>query len=715
MSRLRRSCGAARTAWLALGALAAAAPVLRAQTADQAGVPVTVQVTASPARVTMSWPQDPTATSWLVRRRDAFSTNWTSGTLLPGNATGYVDNSVLLGVRYEYWIGRTGSPDGRQFVTCGIDAVAFEGRGKLVLLVDATQATALGARLDRLVQDLVGDGWQVLRHDVAPTASVTSVKALIIADSAASPGQIKSVFLLGRVPVPYSGLFAPDGHVPIHYGAWPADVYYGDLQGPWTDTTANDTSALRPENHNVPGDGKFDQWILPSDVEFAVGRVDFANMPSFGSETTLLQNYLDKDHDYRHRVFAVDQRAVIDDNFGWLGSEVFAASGWRNGWALVGPANTFAGDYFPTLNTTSGGGCAWSYGCGSGTYGGAAGVGTTADFVTSTNRNVFTMLFGSAFGDWDYPDCFLRAPLCTGWTLTSVWAGRPHWAFHPMAMGETIGACTRLTQNETYWGGNESREVHIALMGDPTLREHVATPATGVAVTDQWPQALITWQPSPDADGGYHVYRAASPLGPFTRLTLFPTANTSFVDQAALAGSATYMVRAWHRQVTPTGSYWNPSQGAFASTFLPQQPAANTTYGSGCYAPTPLQIAASPAPVSTATNGTTVGYTISNIPEYAPGSGARLGLTVFSFAGDLAGTSLAALGLPGCLLHVGGLDYTVGWVAGGAAQTTPLGIPPALPPGTTLYAIGIALVAPNTLNAFGAVTSNGVKSFVNAY
>ena len=54
-------------------------------------------------------------------------------------------------------------------------------------------------------------------------------------------------------------------------------------------------------------------------------------MPSFAAgETALLQQYLDKDHDYRHKAFAVDQRAVVDDNFGWFGGEAFAASGWRN-------------------------------------------------------------------------------------------------------------------------------------------------------------------------------------------------------------------------------------------------------------------------------------------------------------------------------------------------------------------------------------------------
>jgi len=45
-----------------------------------------------------------------------------------------------------------------------------EARGKVVLLVDNTLATNLVMELARLQQDLVGDGWTVLRHDVARMA-----------------------------------------------------------------------------------------------------------------------------------------------------------------------------------------------------------------------------------------------------------------------------------------------------------------------------------------------------------------------------------------------------------------------------------------------------------------------------------------------------------------------------------------------------------------
>jgi len=52
----------------------------------------------------------------------------------------------------------------------------------------------------------------------------------------------------------------------------------------------------------------------------------------------------------------------------------------------------------------------------------------------------------------------LRAQLgTTNYTLTSVWASRPNWMFHHMALGETIGFSTRVTQNNSgLYDGNVS-------------------------------------------------------------------------------------------------------------------------------------------------------------------------------------------------------------------------------------------------------------------
>jgi len=56
------------------------------------------------------------------------------------------------------------------------------------------------------------------------------VKSIIINEYIADPANVKAVFLLGQIPLPYSGYLNPDGHSD-HKGAWPADAYYADMDG----------------------------------------------------------------------------------------------------------------------------------------------------------------------------------------------------------------------------------------------------------------------------------------------------------------------------------------------------------------------------------------------------------------------------------------------------------------------------------------------------
>jgi hypothetical protein len=288
-----------------------------------------------------------------------------------------------------------------------------------------------------------------------------------------------------------------------------------------------------------------------------------ANLPAFGlSETELLRRYLDKDHHFRHGLIAAQGRGLIDDGLGLSTSEPLAANGWRNFAAFFGASNSISGDWLTTLASQS---YLWGYGCGAGTYSSCSGVATTAQLATSDPRVVFTMLFGSWFGDWDSPDNLLRAALgTTNYTLTSAWVGRPSWFYHHMGLGETIGFSTRLTQNNEslYPGIGITRFVHIALMGDPTLRMHIVAPPTNlVAVANGGGGADLSWSVSPGTVLGYHVYRATNAAGPYTRLNATLITGTNYTDSSSRATN--YMVRAVKLEVSGSGSYYNASQGIF--------------------------------------------------------------------------------------------------------------------------------------------------------
>jgi len=561
---------------------------VQAQTASDYAVQVSAVAQTNPASIALSWPADLNATDYTLCRKSRDATSWGAGVPLPGTATNYLDANVSVGGAYEYLVSKnTSSGYGEGCVYAGIAVPFVETRGKVVLVVDNTFSMTLSNELVRLQQDLVGDGWTVLRHDVARMAvdpantsssvwasrsnEVANVKALIKADYYGDPTTVKAVFLLGHVPVPYSGGLAPDEHSD-HSGAWPADGYYGDMNGSWTDSTLTYTLASDARNWNVPGDGKLDQSFFPSSLELQVGRVDFANLPVFPqSEAELLRQYLNKDHNFRHMLVTAGRRGLIDDQFGLSTGEPLAANGWRNFAPFFGATNSFASsEWFGVLSTNS---YLWGYGCGAGTYTSCGGIGSTTDFANHDPRVVFTMFFGSYFGDWDSQNNFMRAALATPtYTLTCAWVGRPNWPFHHMGLGEAIGFSTRLAQNNNgvlYWSGSFSQGVHVALLGDPTLRMHMVAPVSGLAAIRNGNDAILSWNTSPDSVLGYHVYGATSAAGPFTRLNGSLLTGTNYTDTPA-RGSV-YMVRAVKLEVSGSGSYYNASQGVF------QAPGPSTT------------------------------------------------------------------------------------------------------------------------------------------
>ena len=409
------------------------------------------------------------------------------------------------------------SPPRFGHILAGIRYEAPEAWGGVLLLVDEPVADSLAAELARLELDLVCDGYHVCRHDVPDDTPVPTVKDLIVTECQSDPA-ITTLFLVGNIAVPYSGDI--HGAHANHHGAWPADLYYGELNGTWTDSIVNNTSATRPENHNIPGDGKFDQTYLPSAVDLQVGRVDLSRMPAFAeSEVGLLRRYLDKDHAYRTGEFTVPRRGRIDDNVGEAWGAAYACNGWRNYTAMFGSPAVRAGNWLPGLETNP---YLFAYGCGPGSYSSCGGVVTTADFATRTIYAVFTMLMGSYFGDWDIYDNLMRAALgSAGYPLTCCWAGRPSWHLHHMALGYPIGYSTRLTQNNhtLYTIAYGGMQIHTALMGDPTLRLHPFKPPRDLHA-ENLPEGgvLLSWSAPEDTVMGYNVYRAESIAGGFARL-----------------------------------------------------------------------------------------------------------------------------------------------------------------------------------------------------
>jgi len=556
-------------------------------------VQVSAQAQAAPPKIVLSWPVAPsegvTYKSHTIYRKDPADNDWGKPiAVLPGTAEMFADSAVRTGVAYEYQVIRDVQPPdsfrGYGYVCAGIQVPAIEARGKIILLVESKLTEKLKTEIIQLQQDLVGDGWQVLRRDVDAGLKDYQIKSIIANDYHADPAHVQAAFLLGHIAVPYSGNIDPDGH-DYHQGAWPADMYYGDLTGTWTDTTVdNHLAKLKsPRNYNVPGDGKWDQDHLPNDgqVVIQVGRVDLSNLPAFAAvdpkldEIDLLARYLDKDHRYRHNLPPFDTvrpRALIPVSFNGHPRPYFLALSAVSD-ALLGHDAFDVRDWpkeAATDNTYL-----WGFGYAVGGYTSVAGVTDTKQLANGHANVVFAMLMGSLSGDWDTPDNVVRAMLASQPMCLAVgWGGQ--WYFQHMAMGQTIGYAVRLTQNNrgfypnpwaTPYSDNLQAMVHIALQGDPTLRLMPVSAATGLTAVAAGGAVKLTLTPptAPPQDiRGYYIYRAANADGPFVRISPDLVKELAFTDATPPAGSNVYMVRALKLQTTGGGTFFNLSQGVFA-------------------------------------------------------------------------------------------------------------------------------------------------------
>lgn len=537
----------------------------KAQVASDYAVLVSSIVTEIPPTVELIWPVYATATEYKIYKKEKSDPSWgTAVATLSGTAINYTDTDIIIDSAYEYKVERTASSGiiATGYILCGIKMEVVDYRGTCLLVIDTTITMDMSEEIYQMKKDISGDGWSVEELHLARDMQPIAVREMIIARAEANE-DITALYLFGRVPVLYSGNIYPDGH-PEHQGAWPADAIYADVDVDYTDVTVDNIVAFRPENQNVPGDGKYDQSLLKSKVEMQIGRVDLFNMPTFVvDEATLLKRYLNSEHNFKHGIYTFNHRGLIDDNFGAFGGEAFASSGWRNFGPMFTANEIYEADYFTTLYNDS---YLWSYGCGGGWYQGASGVGSTTEFAADTVKSAFTMLFGSYFGDWDAVDNFLRAPLASGMTLTNCWAGRPHWQFHQMALGENIGYSVRVTQNNTntYEANIFPHYVHMGFMGDPTLRMHNFKPVAEVTVSQPDNTTIayeINFEPSPDIDVlGYHVYRSSTEFGKYDRITTM-LINEPYLDETPLPGNNFYMVKAVKLETTPSGSYYNTSIG----------------------------------------------------------------------------------------------------------------------------------------------------------
>ena len=546
--------------------------VLQAQVAKTQVVQINVETGAD--HLELKWPLETGHTgNYLVYRRTALGEDWGDPiATLQGSESGYIDRDVKAGTGYEYFVIKSQgtSAIAYGYVYSGIKTILNPIRGGLIMLIDSSYIDTLKDELEQYESDVTSEGYTVYRLYAGRNERAMKVKKRIVQLYEDQDGDISTLFIIGHVPVPYAGDFTgnaippPDGHVEgsgNHTGAWPADVFYGDMDGQWFDVSVNNTSGQSDRNHNTPGDGKLDETKLPSDAELQVGRVDMTDIPAYTmfNDIELTRNYLVRNHKWRTDQWRAVERGIIDNNFNGLN---LASTGYHNLSAMF-PIDSVH-DNIDLITSARKQSYMWTYGCGAGSYKSCNGIGVTADWV-DTPHTVFTILAGSYFGDWDTRGNFLRAPLGSE-ALASAWGGIPKWYLHHMALGESIGYGTRITQNnvDEYFNGAfnfSHNSIHIALMGDPTLRMRNLPALSKVTAKSSNKVVDISWNGATGDFEGYLVYRIDT-SGDYELLTPAPIKDTSFTDdQNFYSGTYTYAVHTSRLEVTPSGSYYNIGGG----------------------------------------------------------------------------------------------------------------------------------------------------------
>ncbi len=525
------------------------------------------------------------ASSFGIYKKEVGEVNWGSAIVnLPGSIFEYNDSKVESGKVYEYQIIKyiNSRVINIGYLCVSINKPLDDFRNNILIVIDSVTHRKLSIiEIKTFMEDYIADGYVPKLLIIPINITVLDLKILISNWYKLDKTNNKMCLLIGEIAIPYSGLQKtpgadsnPDGHFE-HGGAWPTDSYYADINGKWTDDKELYSGILPISNHNYINDNKFDQHVIPSDLEVQIGRVDMRNLPSQPfDEFVLIKNYLHKLHLYKTGVIKARNKAFISDNFGWMNGEMPMRSGWNNASAIVGKFNINQfGNYFDSIKSNS---YLFSHVMGGGTYTSCSSVGTSSQFSDSL-LSVFNVFFGSYFVDWNNNDNFLRSCLASkGFMLTACWSGRPHWYFHHFAVGYPIGYSTLLAQNNTtdlthksgycgyYFDNFLDRRISISLFGDPALRiKYCAKPKELISSSiNNNTEVLLEWKESIEPDLiGYHVYSSNKFDNKYTRLTDSIVSGLSFIDKNPYKGDNYYLIKAIKLEQTNTGNYFNSSLG----------------------------------------------------------------------------------------------------------------------------------------------------------
>lgn len=478
---------------------------------------------------------------------------------------------------YTFSKGQISSGDPRTVVFSGIELNHDEQKGGVLVLMDSNLHPLISTTYEEYQQTLIADGWKVYLLLVSPEEKDIEVKNKIRQVYAQDP-DLRSLFIIGDVARPLSGVVsAPDGHG-YHTGAWIADGFYADMDYEWTDHYAVDTLNTYPIHENRIGDGRYDHTTLPSDAELEVGRLYFEHLPIFEEQPyELYQRYLEKNIRFRK-----SQMNFNNDYFLHWNNAAYPDRMHRNMFLLSENAHkskriTQTANTQPDIDL---GIDSYLYGSinGFGAPGGQSINGriTSANFKNDSMQVAFLSLAASNIGNWTYASQLMNATLASkSPTLITTW-GVFNMPTQYLKSGETFGYCHRKGANNRAIGSgnyvafssNDSDEVAATLWGDPTLTMHIVQPVSDVQLDTDNESVVIDWGSPQENILGVHIYRAQGEDGDYVKISEEIVNSNTYTDLSPHNGLNRYMIRSVRLDTSASCSYFNYANGVQASVTL---------------------------------------------------------------------------------------------------------------------------------------------------
>lgn len=510
---------------------------------------------------------------------------------LPIGTDQWIDNDVVIGDVWEYQIRRQNSwtYNSQMFDAIGytVGSVLKDNsgyQGQMIVLVTNDIVNGLNEKYLRLKKELTGEGWFVNELIVSKASgwysgdTVVDIKNQLISiyNNAPINDKPKMLFILGHVPMPRSGstlITAPDAH-DQNKGARGFDGYYADIDGVYSDTATFNPGGLQIlEAINIPGDYKWDQDFLNSDIEMAFGRVDFFDITSYNlTEMEMTSIYLDKLSNYKNVAngFEMGEKTAFhngynnsnDGSFRTLPNISKTVNVYENTTGAIHPQWVQNNGPFKIYMQNQ----------------------IAPDLSEWDTYGMDATVYTSDQSYWGYNDCpqigngygRIRALLASNTKcIVSLWTTSTINTFYQTCSGDPLGYAIKEKINhntsnnnietpQSQWDTEDWwNRTHLTYNGDPSIRLYQVKPPTALIINEVNGHSTLSWAPSNDTSIlGYNIYKSDSEFGVFNKINSSIIAAPEYID-LTYQQNDWYMVRAIKKVESGCGQFQEASIGVF--------------------------------------------------------------------------------------------------------------------------------------------------------